>query len=145
MKETVFFDGTEHQIEPAPITMIFNTTHGESFYPDRMMIDPTMTLEHFNGMTEINPYTEAFFKLVVPDFDKPVTIEAMKRAAMGFRHLIGLFDLSLHLLLLKKAFGWKYPEAYIHPKYQANLGDALILFGMPDKFEAFIRKAQRGE
>lgn len=144
-KETVFFDGDEHELERAPINLVFNTTHGESFYPDRFMIDPTATIEHFNSMKEINPYTAAFFKLVVPDFDKPITIAVMQQAALGFRHVVGLFDLSLNMLLLKKPFGWKHPEAYIHPKYQGNLVDALILFVKPHKFEAFIRKTQRGE
>lgn len=144
-KETVFFDDTKHELELAPINLVFNTTTGDSYYPNRLMIDITMTIDHFNRMTDINPYTAAFFKLVVPDFPHPITMDVMKRTALGFRHLIGLFDLSLNTLLIKKPFGWKYPETGLHPKYQLNLAEALILFGLPAKFEAFIRNVQAQE
>jgi hypothetical protein len=142
-KETVFFNDTKHELELAPINLVFNTTTGDSYYPDRLMIDITMTIDHFNRMTDINPYTAAFFKLVVPDFPHPITIDVMKRTALGFRHLIGLFDLSLNMLLIKKPFGWKYPETGLHPKYQGNLADALIVFSNPATFAGFIESARK--
>jgi hypothetical protein len=102
------------------------------------MIDPEMTLSHFHEMREISPYVAGFFKVVVPDFPNDITIENIKNAAMGFQHLIGLFDLSLQMLLEKRKFGWRLPESYLHPKYQANLGDALIMFAKPELFVKFI-------
>jgi hypothetical protein len=136
--ETVYFGEDKHVIETAPLTLVFNTSFKESFYPDRIMIDPEMTLDHFRRMEEINPYVAGFFKMVVPDFPEDIVMENLKNAAAGFQHLIGLFDLSLNMLLEKRKFGWRLPETYLHPKYQANLGDALITFAKPELFVKFI-------
>lgn len=137
-QETIYIGKEAHVIETKPITLVFNTAFESSFYPDRLMIDPEMTLAHFRGIEEISPYVAGFFKMVVPDFPNDIVIDNLRDAALGFQHLIGLFDLSLNMLLEKRQFGWRFPETYLHPKYQANLADALITFSEPERFVKFI-------
>ena len=110
------------------------------------MLDPEMTLNHFRAMTEIGPYTAELFKLAVPDFQEPVTLENLRRAPIGFQHLIGLLELSFNYTCLGHKFGWKYPETYLHPKYQGNLADiALLLSDLPKLREFILRiKKEKG-
>ena len=142
--EVVRFNGDSHNIEVKPVTLIFNNTHGESEYPERIMITPEMSLEHFNGLKEINNYVACFFKLVMPDYKFRITKKQLEKSSMGCRHLIGLFSLSLQMILENKKFGWKYPETGLHPRNQANLGDALILLSHKEMFTKFIKDVQRG-
>lgn len=127
MEEKVIFDETEQSIEVSPITLVFNKSFGESVYPERTMIDCEMTLNHYKKIQDIDPYTAKLFKLVVPDFPYEVKKEILDKCLIGFKHLIGLFSLSIQMIIEKKKFGWKYPESNIHPKYQANLADAMII------------------
>jgi hypothetical protein len=143
-KELVKFNGEPHRLEVKPITLVYNNTHGESEYLERIMITPEMTLEHFKELKEINPYVACFFKLVVPDYKLRITKEQIENSSLGCRHLIGLFSLSLQNLLEKKKFGWKYPETGLHPRNQLNLAEALMIFSNVDIFTRFIRNIQRG-
>ena len=142
--EKVIFDNDEHSITVKPVTLIFNNTYGESVYPERVMIDSNMTLDHFKTLQEIDPYTAAFFKFVVDDYPHPVMKSFLEKSAIGCRHLIGLFSLSLELLSQQKKFGWKYPEANLHPRQQLNLADALIVFGQPERFVKLVKYVQAG-
>lgn len=142
--ELAKFNGDEHNLEVRQITLIYNNTHGESEYPERVMITPEMTLEHFKSLDEINPYVACFFKLVVPNYNFRITKASLEKSSIGCRHLIGLFSLSLQMMLEGKKFGWKYPESGLHPRNQLNLADALIMFTNNDMFIKFIRDIQRG-
>lgn len=139
--EEVFFGKEKHTIETKPITLVFNSSHEESAYCDRIMITPEMTLEHYRSMKEIDPYTARFFKIVVPDFED-VSKERIDECSMAFKHIVGLFSLSLSLLLKNVKFGWKYPESYLHPKYQGNIADALIAFSDKEKFIRIITEVK---
>lgn len=141
-KETVFFGENKHEIEAKPITLIFNTCPKESAYLERVMITPEMTIQHYDSLKEIDPYTAKFFKIVVPDFSENITKENLDFCALGYRHIIGLFSLSLDLLLKKVKIGWKYPESYLHPKYQLNLAEALIIFSDSEKFVRTITEVK---
>lgn len=124
--EELLIDGDAHKIEVKPLTLIFNP-HSNVVYPERTMIDPEMTLKYFEQMPELDPVTAYLFKIVVQDF-APVTLTNLRTAHVGFRHLAGLIQLSLTLLVQNVKFGWRYPETYLHPKYQGNLCDLLLLF-----------------
>lgn len=141
--ETVFVGKDKLKIETAPITLIFNSAPDDMFYPDRVMIDPEMTAAHFQTMPEINPFVAGFFKLVVNDYPDTITIENIQKSVPAFKHIVALFDLSLQFLLQNRPFGWKYPEAYLHPRYQGNLADALITFSDKTKFIQFIEKIKK--
>lgn len=136
--EKVFFGEEEHEIQVSPITLVFNTSPEESTYMERIMITPEMTLDYYRSLREIDYYTARFFKMAVPDFDQEVTKENINKCVLGFQHLIGLFSLSLNFMLQGVKFGWKYPESYLHPKYQANLADILIAFSNKEKFIRII-------
>lgn len=121
-------------VEVKPITLIFNQCFGESIYPERTMITPEMSLEYFRKMEEIDPFTAKFFSIVIPDFYLPIDKKSLEKCQVGFQQVVGMMGLSLNLLLQKKKFGWKYPEANLHPKYQLNLAEALIVFSNPNLF-----------
>lgn len=142
--ETIFVGKDEHQIPVAPVTVVFNSAHYSTHYPERVMITPEIALEYFGTLAEIDPYTAGLFKRVVTDYPHDVTLENLKTAPDGFRQLIGLFALSLQYLAAKKKFGWKYPEAQLHPRYQGNLADVLIMFNMPEQFIRFIQEIRNG-
>jgi hypothetical protein len=142
MKETVFVDKQAHKIDVKPVTLVFNSSCA-TFYPDRLMIDPEMTLAKFRQLTELNPFQIGLFSKVIPDFT-PVTLNSLTAGHVGFQHVMGLMAYTLELMLIRKPFGWKWPETYLHPKYQGNLADVMILLSTPDKFIAFIRECQEG-
>lgn len=124
--EELLIDGDSHKIDVKPATLIFNA-HCNVVYPERTMIDPVMTLQYFEQMTELDPITANLFRVVVADLE-PVTLTTLHVAHVGFRHLAALIQLSLTLMVQNVKFGWKYPETYLHPKYQGNLADLLLLF-----------------
>ena len=142
-EETVFIGTDEVKLKLAPITLLYSQAYKNTFYPDRFMIDPEMTITHFNQLHEISPFAAAFFKIAVPDYPEAITLDSLKGAAPGFKHLIGLFELSLQFMLQRKKFGWKHPETYLHPKYQANLADALIAFSDPKQFVTIITEIKK--
>lgn len=135
-KEKIIIDDTCHEIDLRRVNVIVNACFGEAIYPERIMIAAEDSLAHFDAMEEIDPFTAKFFKLVVPDFPYDVTKNKLKKCPSGFRHLVGLFSLSLDYLSKGIKFGWRYPESGLHPKYQGNLADALIIFSDP----IFLRK-----
>lgn len=142
MKESVFFGEEKHEIEVKPITLVFNSSPSESVYCERTMITPEMTVEHYRSLKEIDPYTVRFFKIVVPDYPFEVNKENIDKSVIAFQHLIGLFSLSLHCLAQNINFGWKYPESYLHPKYQGNIAEALIIFSDKAKFIKIITEVK---
>jgi hypothetical protein len=139
-KEKVFFEDTEHELEIKPINLVFNNSFGESVYLERIMIDPEMTLKYYETLKEIDPVTARFFKMAVPDFPYEITKEILDDCLIGFRHLIGLFSLTVKFFVENVKFGWKYPESHIHPRYQGNLADILILLNNKEKLIKFLKE-----
>lgn len=140
MKETIFVDREAHEIETKPVTLVFNEKCA-TYYPDRIMIDPELTLRKFRELEELNCFQIELFRKVAPDVT-PIALPELQSGHIGFQHLMGLIACSLELMLLKKPFGWKWPETYLHPKYHGNLADLMILLGSPEKFIAFIQHCQ---
>jgi len=142
--EKVLCSGSEHNIEIRPITVVFNAAQKDTLYPDRVSITPEMTLKHFDELVEIDPYSAVLFRIVVDDYFFPVTKKQIQESVLAFKHLIGLFSLHFKLTIEGKKVVWKYPEAFLHPKYQANIAEVMILISDTDKFVDFIRCVQRG-
>jgi hypothetical protein len=140
--ETVIFDETAHQIELRRLVLVFNAKC-DSHYPERLMLTPELTLKHFNELNEIGPYTESLFHMVVTDFHKPVTLANMRTAHIGFQHLVGLLELSFNYTCQQRKFGWKYPETYLHPRYQGNLCDVALLLSDLTKLREFILRIKK--
>lgn len=116
--------------------MVFNPNCG-TFYPERLMITPEMSLETFRALTELNALQLGLFKLVVPDVEP--TLESLQNGHSGFQYLMGLIAATLNCILLRQKFGWKYPETGLHPKYQGNLADLMLLLSNQPKFVQFIQ------
>jgi hypothetical protein len=74
----------------------------------------------------------------VPDFPHEIKKENLDKCTMGFQHLIGLFSMSLIFTIQNVKFGWKYPESFLHPKYQGNIADAMISFSNTEDFIRII-------
>ena len=129
-KETLIINGDTLELDASKINLVFSTAFGKSHYPGRHMIDSEWSLAHFRSLVEIDSETATLFRKVVHDFpgDLEVTRENVLACEVGFQHLAGLIALSLHFARRKSAFGWKYPETGLHPKYQGNLADLLIHF-----------------
>ena len=52
----------------------------------------------------------------------------------GMKHLVGRIDMTLKFLDMGiRQIAWKYPEAGLHPKWQAELGDVLIGLSKEDE------------
>jgi len=141
--ETVYIGKEPVTIKLAPITLMFNAGYKNTFYPDRVMIDADMTIAHFRQLAEISPFVAAFFKMVVPDYPYEINVANLREAVPGFQHLAGLLDLSLRFILQRRKFGWRYPETYLHPKYQANLADVMITLSSPEKFVGVITDVKK--
>ena len=106
------------------------------------MITPEISLEAFRALKALDPFQIACFKLVVPDVEP--TLISLKTGHIGFQYFMGLIAKTLECILLQKAFGWKYPETGLHPKYQGNIADLMILLSDKNKFIKFILDIKKG-
>ena len=145
MIEEILVGKEKLQLEVDPETLIFNKCQKDIKYPDRIVIDPVLTLEHFNTLVEIDPYTQSLFKLVFPDYDYPINKSNINDSTIGHKHIIGLFSLTLQLMSQNKKFMWRLPETYLHPSHQGNIADVMILMNNPEYFTRFIRQVGQHE
>jgi len=127
-KETIILGGQAHEIEVRPITLICKAANVpfDVQTPGRIMIDTFMTVKHTQEVQRLHPRTEKLFKIVFPDYGLAVTPDNIRREGTGMQHVLGLVDLSLRYLDEGTKFGWRYPEAHLHPAAQAPLADVLI-------------------
>jgi hypothetical protein len=127
-KETIILGGQAHEIEVRPITLICKAPNipFDIQTPERVMIDSFMTVAHTKNVITLHPRTEKLFKMVFPDYGREVTPDNIRSEGTGMQHVLGLVDLSLLHLDAGTKFGWRYPEAYLHPAAQAPLADVLI-------------------
>jgi len=127
-KETIILGGQAHEIEVRPITLICKAPNVpfDVQTPGRVMIDTFMTVKHTQEVIRLHPRTEKLFRLVFPDYRQDVTPDNIRREGTGMQHVLGLVDLSLRYLDENIRFGWRYPEAHLHPAAQAPLADVLI-------------------
>lgn len=136
--------GNEVEIEVKPVTVIFNAAQKDTHYLERISITPDMTLSYFSQLSTIDPYSSILFRMVVDDYHSPVTKKNIDGSPIAFKHLIGLFSLSFKLMIEGKKIVWKYPESFLHPKYQGNIADVMILMSNIDEFSSLIRFVQKG-
>ena len=141
-KEKVFFGDSEHELDLKSVNLVYNQSFQESSYPERVMITPQMTVEWYSNLKDFDEYTSKFFKFVVADFPYEVTKENVDKCPSCFKHLIGLFSMTFFLLKRNVKFGWKYPEGNLHPKYQAQLADVIVLLTQEDFLKEFFEKAK---
>jgi hypothetical protein len=142
--ETIKVGEDSHAIELKPVTVLFNAGQKEIEYPERISITPEMTMDQFRKIDKIDPYTACLFRIVVHDYSYPVTKKNIQKSVSAFQHLIGLFSLSLSLIAARKKVVWKYPEYCLHPKYQGNIADVMILMADPKFFTKFVCFVKKG-
>lgn len=137
-KERIIVEGSSKDILAKPITLIFNKNHCRVQYPERFMIDPTASLQYFEEINKIDKYTASLFKITVPDYNKEVSKDTIKYEGTGYKHLIGLYSLTFKLISENKKYGWLYPESFLHPSVQLNLGDVSIIMSNNILFSRFL-------
>ena len=138
--ETITVNGETHQIESKRATLVFNSDGSRIDYPDRVMITPEMSLNHYRQLAEIDDFAASLFEMVVTDFGRQVSVEELERCDAGFQQLAGLMSLTVRLLANKHQAGWSYPESGLHPKYQGNLADVIIMLTDGEAMRKFVRR-----
>lgn len=140
MTQRAIFNGQEVDLPTAMVNLVFNTTHGESKYPGRVVIDPAAALQHYEWMDEVGGVTAALVRAVVHDWEGPVTKAALEKAQPSFRRLAGMLDMTVRSMATGVAFAWKYPEEGLHPMYQGNLADVMIALSHPPTLRGLLEK-----
>jgi hypothetical protein len=99
----------------------------------RFLIDAEMTLAHAALVTALHPRTEGLFRLVFPEYERPVTPTNIRTEGLGMQHALGLIDLSLWCLEEGRAFGWREPEILLDLPAQHGLADVLLALVASDR------------
>ncbi len=131
MTERAFFNGDEVVLPASRINVVFNQTHGDSDYPDAIVIDSDTAMQHYAWIEEVSDVAAAMFRATVLDWDGGVTKSVLDKSQPCFRRLAAMFDLTARAMIAKKSVAWKYPEDGLHPRYQANLADVAIAITDP--------------
>ncbi len=100
---------------------------------ERLMIDPEKTLAHAAQVTALHPRTERLFRIVFPEYDRPVTPAGVRTEGLGMQHALGLIDLSLRCMEEGRAFGWRAPETFLDLPAQHGLADVLVALVASDE------------
>lgn len=105
--------------------------------PDVAQIDPTLTVKCAEGLTpdEYKQLTanEAFMHKFNLVFKNHFTLGAVPLAeeSNDIKHVVGMILLTHVAMHTKKQPFLKFPETYLHPRYQAGLADLVISFQTP--------------
>lgn len=140
MTETIIVNGEPHQIDAKRATLVFNAGGHRIQYPGRVMITAEMSLNRYREIDEIDQFAAAMFEMVIPDFGRQVCKAELDQCSDGLQQLAGLLSLTVWLLSRKHAIGWSYPESGLHPKYQANLADVIIMLTDSEAIVRFVRR-----
>jgi hypothetical protein len=130
MNETIIADGTPHDVEVRPITLICHHGNVALQVPGRVEIGPEQTLARTGQMTQpewdqwrkLPPFAHGF-KTVFNDQELP---ERLPSADMGVRHIVGLLVLLIETVVAGGKPFLRLPESFLHPRYQLNLADLLV-------------------
>lgn len=117
------------------------------YEPQYEVIDSFATVQHTNSVEKFQPETHKLFEYAISDryAEEPqpdhYTFEEfvpnrLKQEGIGYQHLAGLLDKIVLAVKEERQFVLRFPEAYLHPRIQANLGDILIqVMAMQDKID----------
>ena len=123
-------NGPLQPLETKPLTVVVPAAdfHQRIKYLDRVDISCNETLAHIHEVDELHPHTQRYFRIVFPEYGKQFDLETIRRDGNGAQHVAGLIDLSLKLNDQGKKFVWKYPESFLRPTQQLQLGDLAVAF-----------------
>ena len=142
MTETILVNGEPHQIDAKRVTLVFNSDGSRIRYPDRVMITPEMALNHYRELDEIEPITAALVEKVV---GRRLSKADLDGCDEGFQALAGRMALTVRLMAYRHQVGWSYPETGLHPKYQGNLADVMLLLTDSQRLIQFVSEARRAD
>jgi hypothetical protein len=142
MPERAIFNGDNVELQTAKINLVFNKTHGESDYPDRLVIDSEVAMQHYDWMEEVSDVADSLFRAIVHDWQGPVTKAALEKSQPCYRRLAGMLDLTARAMIAGTPFVWKYPEDGLHPMYQGNVADVIIALSDPAGLKALLGRQQ---
>jgi hypothetical protein len=140
MTETIIVNAEPHQIEPKRATLVFNSDGSRIDYPERVMITPEMSLNHYQELDEIDCVTAALVEMVL---GRRLSKADLDGCDNGFQRVAGLMALTVRLLAHRHQVGWKCPETGLHPKYQGNLADVMLLLTDSQRLIQFVSNARR--
>lgn len=140
---TAIFDGQPLQLDTRRVSVVFNKTHGESFYPNVVNITPQSSMSYYATMGEPSDVSEAFFRYIVRDWGGPVSKAALDKSQPCFRRLAAMLDQTVNLMIERRQFVWKYPEDGLHPQYQGNIADIAIALGNAGSLRAILAQYLR--
>ena len=102
----------------------------EISYAGRFIIDEHTAILHadllYDGSESMNKNTIEYAKIVYQDINE----DNWHSMGKGPLHVVGRVDLSLKMNYTDQPYVWKYPETHVHPAYQSNLADVLILLSV---------------
>lgn len=143
MKETILVNNKSEEIEVGPISLLFHQGDVNIKIPTRFEISAFDTIEATNNITEeqwnyIVSKATAFHiswdLIFQKDILLPQTITELRNQGTGVKHVCGLIFLTFKALSQKKQPFYKFPESFLHPKYQANLVEFFLFIQDPPKF-----------
>jgi hypothetical protein len=163
---TLRVGGKEHQVDLAPITLIFH--QGGIDVPaadDIATISPEETLVFTSELTQktwdtlrANVVFRECIKVIWGENAEYILILdavnaeelASGKCSVDCRHTIGLIGLMLACIAMRRMFILRFPESYLHPKQQGNLANAFIILAnldgkLAERSNNFIMYPTKGE
>ena len=133
MKETIIADGTSHEVETKPLTLIHHSADVRTIeVPNRTEINPQKTLECADNLKQEDwdglrtcPDFLKLFNIVFPDL---VPNAILKDDGMDVRHMVGMLVMIAQCHAEGKQPFIKYPEAFMRPSNQVNLAELFVFF-----------------
>lgn len=115
------------EIENHPLTLLFKSPSilAPLAYPNRLRLDPESCLYHMERVQKLDDRAEHYFRKVF-EYEGPFGSHEVRCMDEGCRHTCGRIDLHLKYTMLGVPLVHVLPEAYLHPKFEVNLGDVFI-------------------
>jgi hypothetical protein len=118
-----------HEVDASKINLVFKSPEhtGELKYPDHVPLDAEACIYHMDRVQKFDSRTPELVCMVFKHL-KPeqITPDWVRQQDKGVQHLAGRVDMTIKLQDKGVRIMWKLPEAYLHPKWQCELGDLLI-------------------
>ena len=143
MKDKVFIDGKEEEVELKPITLFYGYNN-KLEVPQAVLVDMSMATSIANNIHEedirvanSSPIFKSCFRSVLRESDRysfPKTLSEFRGEGSGVKCVFVMIMLILNGIVQnielfkqgKLKIHVRHPETCLHPREQANLGDLMI-------------------
>jgi hypothetical protein len=134
--ERIIANKQEHEIDVRPITLLFHRGDINIQCPDRFEINPEITVSTANSLTAqeygaflanetFKAHAEKILGFKLPEHADLAT------STLGVRHVVGMLMLLGVCFHKKVAPFVRFPETYLHPAQQVELGDLFAKLAAP--------------